>query len=204
MAKLYYKHGAMKGGKSLALIGTYKAYEAQGKHAIVIKPTIDTRDKGLASRLLKTDIEVTNVEPGEVRTFFEENKKLFKEIIINTDGRVVYSNEPPRVILLDEAQFFLRDDIEALAEVTLKYDIPVLAYGLKNDFQNELFEGSEALLILADSVEEIKSVCQYCDRKATMNLRLDVGGEASLEGDQIQVGDEEYVPVCRKHYYENI
>ena len=81
-------------------------------------------------------------------------------------------------------------------------DVPVMAFGLKNDFRNELFEGSKHLLLLADKIEEIKTICQYCSRKATMVLRTD-HGKPVYDGEQIQIGgNETYIPVCRKHYFK--
>lgn len=80
-------------------------------------------------------------------------------------------------------------------------EVPVMAFGLKNDFQNELFEGSKYLLLLADKIDEIKTICQFCSKKATMVLRTE-NGKPVYEGDQIQIGgNETYIPVCRKHYF---
>src|SRR5699024_7163637 len=80
-----------------------------------------------------------------------------------------------------------------------KLDIPVIAFGLKTDFRNQLFEGSKALLELADAIDELKTVCQYCNKKATLNMRM-LDGKPINVGETIQIGDEEYVPVCRKCY----
>ena len=88
-----------------------------------------------------------------------------------------------------------------LARVVDKLNVPVMAFGLKNDFQNELFEGSKYLLLLADKIDEIKTICQYCSKKATMVLRTE-NGKPVYEGAQIQIGgNETYIPVCRKHYF---
>ena len=106
-------------------------------------------------------------------------------------------------ILVDESQFLTREHVIQLSEIADYFNIPVMCYGLKNDFQNKLFEGSEALLLYADKIQEIKTICakDRCGKKAIMNLRLD-DGTPVYEGVRIQIGDEEYVPVCRKHYHE--
>ena len=105
-------------------------------------------------------------------------------------------------VLVDEAQFLLEHQIEALRAITISPGVPVICYGLRTDFQTRLFPGSRRLLELADSIEEVKVTCQYCGRKAVFNLRL-VGGVAATEGPQIMLGaDDEYVPVCPAHYFE--
>ena len=102
--------------------------------------------------------------------------------------------------MIDEAQFLKRHHVYDLARVVDELDVPVMAFGLKNDFRNELFEGSKHLLLLADKIEEIKTICQYCSRKATMVLRTD-NGKPVYDGEQIKIGGHEtYISVCRKHY----
>ena len=94
-----------------------------------------------------------------------------------------------------------KKNVYDLARVVDDLDVPVMAFGLKNDFQNNLFEGSKHLLLLADKIDEIKTICQYCSKKATMVLRTE-NGKPVYEGDQIQIGgNETYIPVCRKHYF---
>ena len=107
----------------------------------------------------------------------------------------------PFCVLIDEAQFLNKQNIYDLARVVDDLNVPVMAFGLKNDFRNELFEGSKYLLLLADKIEEIKTICWYCSKKATMVLRM-VEGEPVYEGEQLQIGgNESYIPVCRKHYF---
>ena len=109
--------------------------------------------------------------------------------------------EKPYCVLVDEAQFLKRHHVYDLALVVDELDIPVMAFGLKNDFRNELFEGSKHLLLLADKIDEIKTICQYCKKKATMVLRT-LDGKPTYEGEQIQIGgNETYISVCRKHYF---
>ena len=102
-------------------------------------------------------------------------------------------------VLVDEAQFLSKRQVSDLAEVVDMYDVPVICFGLKTDFQGHLFSGSEKLIALADKIEVIKTVCYYCDKKATMNLRL-VDGIPTYSGEQILIGDKEYISVCRNHY----
>ncbi|HGR3044846.1 TPA: thymidine kinase [Streptococcus pneumoniae] len=109
--------------------------------------------------------------------------------------------EKPYCVLVDEAQFLKRHHVYDLARVVDELDIPVMAFGLKNDFRNELFEGSKYLLLLADKIDEIKTICQYCKKKATMVLRTQ-DGLPVYDGEQIQIGgNETYISVCRKHYF---
>ena len=109
--------------------------------------------------------------------------------------------EKPYCVLIDECQFLMKKHVYELARVVDELEVPVMAFGLKNDFQNELFEGSKYLLLLADKIDEIKTICQFCSKKATMVLRTE-NGKPVYEGDQIQIGgNETYIPVCRKHYF---
>jgi thymidine kinase len=105
-------------------------------------------------------------------------------------------------VLVDEAQFLTREQVWQLAGVADRHGIPVVCYGLRTDFQGELFEGSAALLGIADSLVELKAVC-HCGRKATMNLRVDAAGRAVSEGAQTEIGgNDRYVALCRKHFSE--
>ncbi|MGL4678250.1 MAG: thymidine kinase, partial [Plesiomonas shigelloides] len=103
-------------------------------------------------------------------------------------------------VLIDECQFLSREQVEQLTDVVDRLDIPVLCYGLRTDFQGELFLGSKYLLAWADKLVELKTIC-YCGRKANMVLRLNADGVAMRDGEQVQIGgNESYVSVCRKHY----
>ena len=108
----------------------------------------------------------------------------------------------PYCVLIDEAQFLKKKHVIAFTRIVDELDIPVMAFGLKNDFRNELFEGSKYLLLLADKIEEIKTICWYCSKKATMVIRT-IDGKPVYEGEQLQIGgNETYIPVCRKHYFK--
>src|SRR5690606_11022706 len=108
---------------------------------------------------------------------------------------------PVHCILVDEGQFLSEKHVLQLCHVVDTFHVPTIVYGLKNDFRNELFTGSRALLLYADKIEEVKTVCWFCNRKATMNLRVQ-NGRPVREGEQILIGgNESYVPVCRRHFF---
>ena len=132
------------------------------------------------------------------------DKKVTTVFLSSKQNRLNYGKNQaikPYCVLIDEAQFLKRHHVYDLARVVDELDVPVMAFGLKNDFRNELFEGSKHLLLLADKIEEIKTICQYCSRKATMVLRTQAG-KPVYDGEQIQIGGHEtYISVCRKHYF---
>ncbi|ABY46787.1 thymidine kinase [Bacillus mycoides] len=185
-AKMYAKLGTMSAGKSLELLKTAVTYEENGRNVLVIIPKGTSRKQGfIVSRV------------GLERNAYELDATESIVELLRQESRRNY----PDVILIDEAQFLTRDQVEIFAcDVVDGFDIPVIAYGLKTNFKGELFEGSSALLALADDVAEIKGICALCDRKATMNLRL-IGGMPSYDGEEVQIGDKEYKSVCRNHYY---
>lgn len=184
MAKLYFKFGAMNSGKSIEIVKVAHNYEEQNKPVKIFTSAVDTRTKvGLVASRTGLEREATPIT---------DDMDLFEEIAaIETE---LYC------ILIDEAQFLKKHHILELARVVDQLNIPVMAFGLKNDFSNELFEGSKYLLIYADKIEELKTICWYCHRKATMNLRIN-DGEPVYTGEQIQIGgNESYLPVCRSCY----
>ena len=137
------------------------------------------------------------IEILKVAHNYEEQGKSVVIMTSAIDTRAI----KPYCVLIDEAQFLKRHHVYDLARVVDELDVPVMAFGLKNDFRNELFEGSKHLLLLADKIEEIKTICQYCSRKATMVLRTQAG-KPVYDGEQIQIGGHEtYISVCRKHYF---
>ncbi|MCH5476747.1 thymidine kinase [Bacillus cereus] len=184
-AKMYGKLGTMEAGKSLELLKTADTYERKGRKVSIIKPFTDTR---YGSCIVKSRV---GLEKPAVDFDSNDYRGITQFIAL----------EKPDIVLIDEAQFFSKKVIECLARgVVDMLDIPVICFGLKNNFKNELFEGSAAILALADDISEIKGICEYCNRKAIMNLRT-VNGKAVYSGDEVQIGDEEYKSVCRKHYY---
>ena len=184
MAQLYYRYSTMNAGKSIELIKVAYNYEERGKRVLTLAPSVDDRyGMGLiTSRIgLQREAVIVNDDTNILDLFIERN-----------DDKKI------DCILLDECQFLKKHHVEELAEIVDSY-VPVLAYGLKNDFRNELFEGSYYMLIYADKIEEIKTIC-WCGRKATMVARV-VDGKIVKQGKQIQIGGNEmYVSLCRKHY----
>ncbi|MBB6632655.1 thymidine kinase [Cohnella thailandensis] len=188
MAQLYYKYGTMNSGKSFEIIKVAHNYEEQGKAVIIFSPAIDTRDG--------TDQIGSRVGMTRKAVPVDEGTDLFDCVKRQQDppGQRIYC------VLIDEAQFLTKRHVLELTRIVDELNIPVMAFGLKNDFQNNLFEGSYNLLVYADKIEEVKTICWYCDRKATMVVRYKDGFPMS-EGDQIQIGgNEDYKPVCRRCY----
>ena len=186
MAQLYYRYGAMNSGKSIEILKVAHNYEEQGKTVRLYTNAIDDRD----------GVGYVSSRVGLRR----EAYVISKHTDLYADIMALPKNEYPSCILIDEAQFLTRHQVKALTMIVDYLDIPVIAFGLKNDFQNNLFEGSEQLLLHADKIEEMKTICWYCGKKATMNLRL-VNGKPTYHGEQIQIGgNESYKPVCRRHY----
>lgn len=185
MAQLYYRYSTMNAGKSIELIKVAYNYEERGKRVLVFTPAIDDRSGVgiVSSRIgIQRDALPITDDTNLLDVFMKENAK-----------------ETVDCVLIDECQFLRKHHIQELVEIVDSCDVPVLAYGLKNDFRNELFEGSYYMLIYADKIEEIKTIC-WCGRKATMVARV-VDGKFVKEGQQIVVGGlDMYVSLCRKHY----
>ena len=185
MAQLYYRYSTMNAGKSIELIKVAYNYEERGKHVLTLVPAIDNRyGTGLiTSRIgIQREAMVVSDDTNILELYMRENEKQHIDCI-----------------LIDECQFLKKHHIQELVEIVDSCDVPVLAYGLKNDFRNELFEGSYYLLIYADKIEEIKTICWF-GRKATMVARV-VDGRIVKQGEQIVVGGNDmYISLCRKHY----
>jgi thymidine kinase len=190
MAKLYFYYSAMNAGKTTTLLQSSFNYHERGMRTILYTAAIDDRyDIGMIkSRIgLESDAKI-----------FDEKTNIFEEI--KTESAV----EEVDCILVDEAQFLSKAQVFELAKVCDELKIPVLAYGIRTDFQAELFEGSKYLLGLADEMSELKTIC-VCGRKATMNLRTDAQGHVIKDGAQTEIGgNERYISLCRKHFMEKI
>jgi len=175
----------MNAGKSIELIKVAYNYEERGKRVLVLTPSVDDRFGigVIASRIGVTREAVAiNEDTNILELFMKENKKSLIDCV-----------------LVDECQFLKKHHVQELVEIVDSCDVPVLAYGLKNDFKNELFEGSYYMLVYADKIEEIKTIC-WCGRKATMVARI-VEGKFVKTGEQIVVGGNDmYISLCRKHY----
>ncbi|TXK76344.1 thymidine kinase [Paenibacillus sp. N3.4] len=182
MAKLYFRYGTMNSGKSIEVLRVAHNYEEQGKKVLLLTPVVDDR---------------FGVGKVVSRIGMQKNAIVVDE---HLDMIALANAEQPNCILVDEAQFLNQEQVRQLIEIVDDLDIPVIAYGLRADFMGQLFQGSNALLAVADTIEEIKTVCWYCDKKAIMNMRCK-DGEPIFHGEQIQIGgNESYVPVCRKCY----
>ena len=185
MAQLFFKYGAMNSGKSIEIIKVAHNYEEQNKHVLLFTPAIDDRDEvgwvssrvGLKRRAIPID----------------EKTDLFQTV---KDSSIKLS-----CILVDEVQFVLKEHVFQMARIVDELKIPVMGFGLKNDFQNNLFEGSKYMLLYADKIEEMKTICWFCEKKAIMALRVDEINRPVREGAQIEIGgNDRYYPVCRKHH----
>lgn len=179
----------MNSGKSFEIIKVAHNYEEQGKPVLIFTPVIDTRNG--------TDKVGTRAGFTRPAIPVYEDTNLYDAVKAQLDESGRYY-----CVLVDEAQWLNKRHIIELTRIVDELDVPVMAFGLKNDFQNQLFEGSYNLLVYADKIEEIKTICWYCDRKATMVIRFKDGIPVN-EGEQIQVGgNEDYKPVCRRCYNE--
>lgn len=190
MAKLYFYYSSMNAGKSTTLLQSSYNYQERNMNTLVYTAAIDNRF-GVGKVTSRIGI-------SQEASLFDKNTDLFAEITQQC------SQHPLHCILVDEAQFLTKQQVYQLSDVVDKLHIPVLCYGLRTDFQAELFEGSKYLLAWADQLEELKTIC-YCGRKANFVLRLNEQGEVIKDGDQIQIGgNDSYLSVCRKHYKEKI
>lgn len=187
MAKLYFYYSAMNAGKSTTLLQAAHNYNERGMSTLLFTPAFDNRyEQGqITSRIgLKDDA-----------IMFDETFDFYDRV-----AQAIKQNSNIRCILIDEAQFLKKHQVEHLAQITLEFNRPVLAYGLRSDFLGEPFEGSQYLLTWAEEINEIKTVC-HCGRKATMNLRIDEYGQAVREGEQVEIGgNDRYVATCREHF----
>jgi len=186
MAKVYFYYSAMNAGKSTVLLQSSYNYQERGMRTLVFAPAIDTRS-GLGRIRSRIGLEAA------------------AEVLSGTDNllhRVTREHglSPVACVLVDEAQFLTPAQVSQATDIADNLGIPVLCYGLRTDFQGNLFPGSAALLALADDLIELKTIC-HCGRKATMNLRTTTDGKAIREGAQVEIGgNERYVPMCRRHY----
>jgi thymidine kinase len=189
MAKLYFYYSAMNAGKSTVLLQSSYNYKERGMDTIIFSPAVDLR-YGPGKVFSRIGLSASAVSFDNEFDIFEYAKNAKAH------------NPKLECILVDEAQFLTKAQVMQLTDVVDKLKLPVLAYGLRSDFQGEPFEGSKYLLVLADNLVEIKTVC-FCGRKATMNMRIDAEGRAIRSGAQIQIGGNlNYMSTCRKHFKE--
>ena len=187
MAKLYFYYSTMNAGKSTLLLQAAYNYSERGMVTRLYSflGTNETHGKissriGIAANAIKFD-----------------NKTNFSKDCENSSPKI-------DCILVDEAQFLTKEQVRQLAQLVDESNIPVMCYGLRTDFQGELFSGSAALLAWADTLSELKTIC-CCGRKATMVVRVNADGKVEQQGAQVEIGgNERYVPLCRKHFSESI
>jgi len=190
VAKLHFYYASMNAGKSTILLQSSYNYQERGMRTLLFTAAIDDRfDPGRIS---------SRIGIGSDANLFSEETDLLEWVAR------VHEDTAISCVFVDEAQFLSRDQVFQLSEIADRLSIPVIAYGLRTDFQGELFPGSAALLAWADEMREIKTIC-HCGRKATMVVRLDEAGRPVREGAQIAIGgNDRYVAMCRKHFKESV
>ena len=188
MAKLYFNYSSMNAGKSTMLLQANHNYSERGMNAQLYTSSLDNR--------FGNDEITSRIGLKKKSNIFTKDTNIFEEIALQHKALFV------DCLLIDEAQFLTKKQVEQLGKIVDKLEIPVLAFGIRTDFQGNLFEGSKFLLAWADNLKEIKTVC-HCGRKATMVLRINDQGKVIEDGAQIEIGGEDkYVSVCRKHFFE--
>ncbi|MDP7152196.1 MAG: thymidine kinase [Paracoccaceae bacterium] len=190
MAKLYFNYSTMNAGKSTVLLQASHNYRERGMETYLLTAQFDNRagDGRIASR----------IGIGQDADTFAAGEDLFAKIEARlSQGQVA-------CVFIDEAQFLDKAQVWQLARAVDDLGVPIMCYGLRVDFQGELFPGSAALLALADEMREVRTIC-HCGKKATMVIRQGPDGKALLEGDQVQIGgNETYVSLCRRHWREAV
>ena len=181
MAQLYFKYGAMGSSKTANALMTRFNYEERGQKTLLVKPRLDTRD---GDHMVVSRIGLTYP-----CIYFDEMQQLS-----------VMELQQNACVIVDEAQFLSRDEVQYLVGVVDDWNVPVICYGLRADFAGQLFPGSQELLAVADIIEEVKTIC-WCGKKATFNARFDAAGKVLKEGEQVVLGaNDQYIGLCRKHW----
>ena len=179
MAKLYFRYGAMGSSKTANAVMVQYNYKERGQRVLMLKPMMENRD---GARVVRS------------RCGLEAQCHFIEELD-------TLSLEGIDCVIADEAHFFTAAQVRALVDIVDELNIPVIAYGLRTDFQENFFEGSQWLMAWADTIEEVKTIC-WCGRKAICNARV-VNGKVVSEGDQILLGgSSQYVSLCRRHFHQ--
>ena len=183
MAQLYFKFGAMGSSKTANALMARFNYEERGQETLLVKPRLDTRD-GDHMVYSRIGLKHPCIYFSELHVMPEAELKRYACVIV------------------DEAQFLTREEVMYLVGLVDDLGIPVICYGLRADFKGDLFPGSEALLVMADKIEEVKTIC-WCGKKALCNARFDESGHVIKEGEQVVLGaNDKYIGLCRKHWKE--
>lgn len=181
MAKLYFRYGSMGSSKTANALMVAYNYHEKGQRALLAKPSLDDRDG--------VGVMASRIGLSQPCIFVEQLVKMSAEEIQAYD-----------CVIVDEAQFCTKEQVDFLTTIADEFDVPVIAYGLRTDFQRNFFEGSLWLMAWADIIEEVKTVC-WCGRAATCVARFDESGKMVTEGSQVQLGgNDSYTSVCRKHH----
>lgn len=194
--KLYWFHGPMSSGKSLQILATAYNFQEKKIPFIIFKSDIDDRDgKDVIHSRALGDRECVGIKT---------TTNLYKLIVTMLNINNATYKPQLKWVLVDEAQFLTKEQVDQLAAIVDKFGVSVMCYGLRTDFKTNLFEGSKRLFEVADTIEEIKSSCE-CDNKCLFNARIDKDGNVIVDGEQIEIGgDDRYVSMCRKCYMEKI
>ena len=186
MAKLYFYYSTMNAGKSTTLLQSSFNYRERDMHTLLLTAAIDDRfGQGKVS---------SRIGLSQKADLFSSDDDLLEHIKIKNSQKKI------DCVLVDESQFLSETQVWQLSDVCDDLNIPVLCYGIRTDFQGQLFPGSKALLAWADVLEELKTIC-HCGKKANMVVRVDIQGNALKEGSQVEIGgNERYVSLCRKHF----
>ena len=181
MAKLYFRYGAMGSSKTANALMARFNYEERGQQTLLVKPRMDTRDGD--------HVVSSRMGLSYPCIYFDELRQL--------NPMVLQQNA---CIIVDEAQFLTKEEVHYLVHLVDDCGIPVICYGLRSDFKGDLFPGSRELLVMADKLEEVKTIC-WCGKKATFNARFDENGHVLKEGEQVVLGsNDKYISLCRRHW----
>jgi thymidine kinase len=190
MAKLYFHYASMNAGKSTLLLQASYNYRERGMETMLFTAAIDDR---AGSGVISSRIGL-----GSQARIFDAGTDIFEIVSDHLKSDLLHC------VFVDEAQFLGAEQVWQLARVADRLDVPVMAYGLRTDFQGKLFPGSKELLAIADHLREVRTICR-CGRKATMVVRIDSAGKVVRDGAQVVIGGEDrYVSLCRRHWEEEM
>jgi thymidine kinase len=190
MAKLYFHYATMNAGKSTMLLQASFNYRERGMHTLLFVAGHYRKESDLGYISSRVGLEMD-------AEMFRDGDDLYERI------REHHESKTTHCVFVDEAQFLEEDQVWQLARVADRLGIPVMCYGLRTDFQGNLFSGSQALLALADELREVRTICR-CGRKATMVVRIGADGKVARAGDQVAIGKDAYVSLCRRHWEEEM